>query len=100
MEDYTSTSTPRALLVRSRISGHLEAVFPDAEVREDEGSDYRFRATIAREVVGEALFNRVMKLHATNFKDSVTSKPLRAAYGEFWEVMRRLQERYRHHTSR
>jgi len=95
VEDFTSTSTPRELLVRSRISGHLEAVFPNTEVREDENSDYRFRSTIQRQVVADAIAKRVMSIDYTNFKDSVKSRPLHDAYMAFWTILHRLQERMR-----
>jgi hypothetical protein len=73
----------------------LEAVFPDAVVRDEGGSDYRFRATIAREAVAKALFDSVMAIDYTNFKDSVKSRPLHDAYMGFWTIMHRLQERMR-----
>jgi hypothetical protein len=81
------------LLVRARVEGHIEAVFPHAAVKEDEGTDYRFRASLNRTIVAEALSKRVCEIDYPNFKSSVTSRPLHDAYMTFWEIMNRLQQR-------
>jgi hypothetical protein len=95
VEDYSSSTSVRDLLVRARLPGNLEQLFPNAVVREDEGTDYRFRATIPREIVAQALFDHVMAIDYTNFKSSVKSRPLHDAYMGFWTIMHRLQERMR-----
>lgn len=95
VEDSSSESVPANLLVRSRVPGHLEALFPEADIRADEGSDYRFRASVNRHLVANTLLNRVLAIDYTNFKDSVRSRPLHDAYMGFWTIMHRLQERMR-----
>ncbi|MDC1198954.1 hypothetical protein N8071_01155, partial [bacterium] len=40
---------PDQLLVRGRLSGDIEAIFPEAKVVEGAGTDYRFRTTVSRD---------------------------------------------------
>jgi hypothetical protein len=79
------------LTVRARVRGDIEAVFPDAKVVEGEGTDYRFRAKLPREVVANALAERVMQLSYGNFKSSVDDDERHDAYMDVWDVMYRYQ---------
>lgn len=81
------------LLVRARIKGDIEAVFPDAKVNETPHRDYRFRAMIDRKTVAAAMAAQVMQLGAGNFKGSVKEKARHDAYMGVWGVMHREQER-------
>jgi hypothetical protein len=69
------------LLIRARIKGDIEAVFPKAEVIEGAGTDYRFRALIPREV------------GAKNFKGSVKDRERHDVYMQVWHVLNDWQER-------
>lgn len=80
------------LTVRARIKGDIEAVFPDAQVIQGGGTDYRFRAKIPREVVAKAMHDQVMNLTASNFKASVKGKKRHDAYFGVWQVMYQYQE--------
>jgi hypothetical protein len=80
------------LTVRARIKGDIEAVFPDANVTEGTGTDYRYRAKIDRERVARVMFDRVMELTAPNFKASVRDEKRHSAYMDVWDVMFRYQE--------
>ena len=62
------------LLVRSRVQGDIEEIFPEADVKETPHGDYRFRAWIPREIVTQALSRYVDQLSHPNFKNSVTDK--------------------------
>lgn len=79
------------LLVRARVMGHIERVFPKAKVTITEDADYRYRAEVRRDVVGEMLFDKAQEITYTNFKNSVVDKLLHDAYMAFWSVMYRLQ---------
>jgi hypothetical protein len=68
VEDFTCRSTPPDLLVRARLKGDIETLFPNAEVRVGEGSDYRYRATLPRHVVADTLARKVMPIGYTNFE--------------------------------
>lgn len=80
------------LLVRARVRGHIEAVFPEAAVIEVPGRDYQFRAYINREAVAKTMFVAVMGIKYGNFKDSVRDDELHHAYAKVWGVMANLQE--------
>lgn len=80
------------LLVRARVAGHIEAVFPTAEVFTDRGADYLYRAYIKRSVVAAALTDQIQAIDYDNFKSSVADHELHQAFLRVWSVMRNLQE--------
>lgn len=80
------------LLVRARVRGHIEAVFPEFKGIEVPGRDYQFRAYIPREAVAKQMFASVMAIKYGNFKDSVRNDELHHAYAKVWGVMANLQE--------
>lgn len=80
------------LLVRARRPGDLERVFPGAAVAETCHRDYRFRASIPREAVAEALAAAVRAVRYPNFKGGVRERGRHDAYLGVWRVMHRYQE--------
>lgn len=82
---------PTKLLVRARMKGHIEAVFPDAEVFTDPEADYFYRAEILKPVVANVIANQISDIDYDNFKNSVSDDDLHGAYEDFWYVMHRLQ---------
>ena len=82
---------PDQLLVRARMKGHIEAVFPDAKVTESTNTDYRYRAVIKRADVAEAIGAAVYRVEYPNFKNSVKNNALHDAYAAFWNVHALLQ---------
>lgn len=83
------------LLVRARRRGDIEAVFPEAEVRETPGNDYRFRALLDRETVAQAMAESVRNICYANFKDTVKDRARHDAYLGVWTVMYRYQHQAR-----
>lgn len=83
---------PDELLVRARVRGHIEAVFPDAKVMRAPGNDYLWRARVKRADIASALVRRVMDYSAPNFKNSVPDDDLHHAYSRVWGAMADLQE--------
>lgn len=83
------------LLVRARIAGDIEAVFPRARVTKTPERDYLFRALVSREDVCKALVERTCSLDYKNFKGSVPDQKRHEAYAGVWGVMHRLQEKLR-----
>ncbi len=75
------------LTVRGRIAGAIEAVFPDAQVDEGSGTEYRFRARIPRDAVAAVVAAQVTSLSAANFSASVRDAARHAAYREVWDAM-------------
>jgi len=79
------------LLVRARRKGDIEKVFPDANVRETLGNDYRYRAVVSREAVSAAMAAEVSRITYDNFKNNVDDHDLHNAYASVWGVIGRLQ---------
>ena len=75
------------LTVRARIAGDIERVFPDAKVIDGGGTDYRFRATVPRDKVAQAMFDQVMALDYSNFKSTVKNRQRHEAYLKVWSAM-------------
>ena len=80
------------LLVRARISGHIENVFPDAKVFTMEDADYKYRAWVSRSEVQSAMTDQISAINYDNFKDSVSNQQLYDAYLKIWSVMYSLQK--------
>jgi hypothetical protein len=85
--------SPTHLLVRGRVAGHIESVFPDAKVTISETADYRYRARLPRKAVAAVFSKMVRDITYDNFKNSVTSSSLHLAYTAIWRMMRNLQSR-------
>ncbi len=83
---------PRLLLVRARFPGDIEHWFPEAEIAETPDADYRFRASLTRERVSEAVALRVRQINYTNFKASIEDYYRHGAYSKVWAVMKEEQE--------
>ena len=83
---------PGSLLVRARLAGDIEQVFPSAQVLEGGGSDYRFRATVPEQEVANAVSRRVLDIDYGNFKSSVPEPKRHNAYFKVWDVLHRMQE--------
>lgn len=82
---------PSKLVVRARCEGHIEAVFPNANVLRDSTGDYLYRAFIDRQEVAEAMFQAVMGIQYNNFKNSIKDRKYHDACSSVWGVMSRLQ---------
>lgn len=69
------------LLVRARVRGDIEAVFPLAKVKETPDADYAYRALIPRHRVGAVIAQRLEEIDYDNFKDSCPPARHRAYMG-------------------
>jgi hypothetical protein len=78
---------PADLCVRARRAGEIEAVFPGAQVRAGEGTDYKFRADVPRDQVAAAIAKEIGGIDYTNFKGSVREDARHDAYMGVWHVM-------------
>ncbi len=90
-----SDAESRVLQVRARFRGDIERVFPEADVAEDETSDYRFCASLARDRVAHALFNKVSHLHYASLVEEVPIEEdvRREAYTAVWARLAEEQAR-------
>ncbi len=82
---------PKKLLVRARVAGHIEALFPKAQVFQAAGSDYLYRARLSRRAVKQVVSRRVEAIDYDNFKNSVHEPRYHRACMEVWGVMHDLQ---------
>jgi hypothetical protein len=90
--ELPANAAPR-LLVRARIKGDIEAVFPAAKVTCTPSRDYRFRALLPRAEVAAAIAEQVASIGYPNFKGSVHENGRHDAYLGVWGVMHREQQR-------
>jgi len=86
-------NSKRNLLVRARVKGHIDAVFPDAKVFTDENADYLYRAVIPRKLVAKVIAGTIGGIDYDNFKNSVGNTALHGSYLSVWGIMRNLQEK-------
>ena len=81
------------LLVRARVAGDIERIFPDAEVLKNTGADYLYRASVPKTVVSNTLKNEIENIDYGNFKNSVPwEDELRHdVYFNVWSELSKLQ---------
>jgi hypothetical protein len=77
-------SSRKLLLVRARVKGDIERIFKSAEVTENGGTDYQYRALLPREVVQAAIMREISGIHYPNFKSSVLERFRHDAYMNVW----------------
>lgn len=88
-------SGPRSsnkLVVRARLPGDIERIFPGVAVVEGGGTDYRFRATVDREVAARKISALISGIDYPNFKGSVADDKRHDIYMKVWSVMKRAQD--------
>lgn len=80
---------PDRLLVRARFPADIRRVFPNVKVRTTPDADYRYRASVSREVVARALSTEVCGIRYRNFKDTVpaSDRARHDAYLRVWSAM-------------
>jgi len=79
------------LLVRARVMGDIERIFPKAKVTKTPARDYLFRALIPRMEVAKAMSEEVRRISYDNFKSSVDEDDRHSAYLRCWVAMNNLQ---------
>lgn len=82
------------LMVRARDPESIPKVFgKDLLVLKDVGSDYRYRVSLPREVVSEAMANKLANIRYDNFKNSVpmADDKRHDAYVDVWIEMHKYQ---------
>lgn len=85
--------TPGLLLVRARVKGDIERLWPKAKVEHTPESDYAFRARIPRSTVSKVLAQETKDIDYNNFKDRVYHQDKERAYwyGRVWSIMTCMQ---------
>lgn len=82
------------LLVRARIKGDIEKVFPDVKVKRTTKNDYLFRAWVERNEVAHVMAQQVQGIVYSNFKDEVKKhdKSRMPIYHRVWAEMADMQD--------
>lgn len=80
------------LLVRARVKGDIERMFPKIKTTHLATADYAYRASIPREIVTKAIADKIKTITYENFKDSVKEHDRHDVYFDVWAVMRGIQE--------
>jgi hypothetical protein len=80
------------LLVRARVKGDIEKVFPEADVFEDNNADYKYRAFISKAKVAERMVLKVTEINYDNFKNSVKEIDRKKIYSNIWAELRKIQK--------
>lgn len=83
----------RNLLVRGRLKGDIERVFPKAVVTESLNTDYRYRALVRRDDVSAAMAKEVDRIDYGNFKNGVAGNLRHTAYFGAWAAMEAAQHK-------
>lgn len=78
---------PTKLLVRARIAGDIECLFPTATVAHTPQHDYAYRANVARDEVATVIANELRSINYHNFKGSVPDRRRHDAYMNVWSAM-------------
>ena len=81
------------LLVRSRIKGDIDKIFPDSNVFELENSDYKYRSYIKKSEVSEKIKDIIQNINYDNFKNSISKNEDKrhSSYINVWNEMRKLK---------
>lgn len=78
------------LLVRGRVKGDIEAIFPGAKVSVTPKYDYRFRASVDRWVVAARVAELAAEINYGNFKNAAP-RNRHNTYLDIWTSMMKLQ---------
>lgn len=80
---------PEFLMVRARIKGDIDRIFPGAKVSRTPRADYLYRATVHRERVGRILTDHAATMGYTNVKGAIPAGDDRRkrAMHDVWQVM-------------
>jgi hypothetical protein len=93
---------PDRLLVRARVKGDIERLWPMARVVKGKGTDYAYRASLPRRLVGHRLAEEAKEIGYDNFKAAAAVQDHRRskAYFLVWDIMADLQDQNLKHQSR
>ena len=79
--------------VRSRVPDPLRYMFPDEEIEVIDWADYRFRITVGKEDVLDAVIREMRSTLYTSFKDACYDEDYHYALTRIWSIMYSFQGR-------
>lgn len=82
------------LLVRARVKGDIEQVFPKAKVVKTPSADYLYRAEVSRAAVAKALAEQVERIEYDNFKSSVDDPDRHVVCHRIWQLTSAMQLKF------
>lgn len=86
---------PGHLMIRARLKGDLEAVFPGVKVTRTPNADYVYRCVVTRKAFGVAMVAAMDAITYPNFKGSIKpgDRARSSAYHGVWDVMMDAQQK-------
>lgn len=89
VRDYNNEGN---LLVRSRVRGDIEKLWPTADVERTPSNDYMYRVSLPMPEVARVIANVMSLIEYTNYKASIEDKRRREEYyAAVWSIMATLQ---------
>lgn len=85
--------TGNTLKVRARFRRDLEDIFPDKEIIEDAGTDYKYRVFVTKQELADIMYERILNINYSNFKNSVARNDLHDLYEQFWWAGYNMQDK-------
>ena len=79
--------------VKSRVPDTLGYLFPDEEIKVIDWADYRFRMTLRKEDVFDALLREMRSILYTGFKDACNDEDYHYSLTQIWSIMYSFQGR-------
>jgi hypothetical protein len=97
---YSVVRKDWGLMVRSRVKGDLEKLFPKKihhRIILTPDADYLYRILVSRDAFEGAMIKAVRRINYFNFKDTVHEKDKRRApyYTRVWAIGRQMQDAFR-----
>jgi hypothetical protein len=83
---------PERLLVRARVAGDIEAMWPMAAVEKTPDHDYGFRASIPRHIVAHLLAEETKNIGYDNYKSAVKDRRRLIEYHQVWNILAEMQD--------
>lgn len=83
----------RLLMIRARILGDIERVFPEAQVMETPLEDYRYRAALSRERVAHVFAHRLQHMTYQSVSGSIEDPERWTTYISVLTAMQEEQQR-------
>ena len=82
------------LLVRARVQGDIERLFPKVQVLVNAGRDYKYRASIPKWVVSKRMKEKIEEIDYDNFKNSIPVEDVfrHDVYFDVWAKLMQLQQ--------
>ena len=79
-------------MIRARVAGDIEKLFPETKVIRMDDADYLFRAFIPKDRVVEVLSRAMGNIGYTSFKGGVKDKCRAWFYAQVWSIMADMQD--------